>query len=113
MTVTTRDEDGEIEREVYEPVLAWVPAAAQLSDFAGSFVSDELETTWLLALDKGNLVVRHRGISEQPLRPTVADTFTLDGMNLAFTRDGARKVTGFRLDEGRVKGIGFAKRPPN
>ena len=108
--VTTRDEDGDVEREVYEPVLAWVPTAAQLSELAGSYASDELESTWLLAVQKGKLVVVHRAISEKPLKPTVADTFTLDGMNLTFKRDAARKVTGFRLDEGRVKGIEFAKR---
>ena len=73
------------------------------------YASPELDTTWRLVVRDGKLYVAHRNISAAPLKPTTPNTFTLGGMDFVFTRDGAKKVTGFTLDEGRVRGIVFRK----
>ena len=64
---------------------------------------------WRLAVEGDGLVIRHRGMSEEPLSPAVQDAFTIDGMNLAFRRAPGRKVSGFTLDAGRVRGLGFTR----
>jgi CubicO group peptidase (beta-lactamase class C family) len=107
LKVITTSED-EVERQTFEPVEAWSPTAAELSPLAGTYSSEEVGTTWRLAFEDGRLVVKHRGISEKPLVPTVKDTFALDGMQLTFQRAGG-SVTGFLLDAGRVKGLAFRK----
>ncbi len=111
MRITIVDEDGSQERTVYDPVPAWKPPARDIAELAGTYGSNELDTTWRLAVENGQLVVRHRGIPDKPLQPTVADTFGLGGMSLHFVRDAAGKVTGFTLDEGRVRGVAFARMP--
>ena len=108
MRVTTGDLDDR-EIEVFDPVGVASPGPAELAELAGDYTSEELATTWRLAVENGKLYVRHRGLSKDPLVPTVKDAMNLDGMNLRFQRDGAGKVTGFTLDEGRVRGIGFKK----
>ncbi len=108
MRVTTGDLDDR-EIEIFDPVGVASPGPAELAELAGDYTSEELATTWRLAVENGKLYVRHRGLSKDPLVPTVKDAMNLGGMNLRFQRDGAGKVTGFTLDEGRVKGIGFKK----
>ena len=109
MQVTTTDEDGDVETETFEPVERWTPGAADLAAFAGTYASRELDTTWRLVVEKGQLFIRHRGISTQALTPTVRDAFTLEGMNLIFRRGGGGKASGFTLDAGRVRGVVFAR----
>jgi CubicO group peptidase (beta-lactamase class C family) len=109
MLVTTTDEDGDVEKETFEPVDRWTPSPAELAGFAGTYASRELDTTWRLVVEDGKLVVRHRGIPADPLTPTVRDAFTLDGMNLAFRRGSGGKASGFNLDAGRVRGVTFAR----
>jgi CubicO group peptidase (beta-lactamase class C family) len=106
--ITTTDEDGDVEKATFEPVESWTPSAPELAGFAGTYASQELDTTWRLAVDKGQLFVRHRGFSEEALTPTVKDQFTLDGMTLAFRRSGG-KAAGFTLDAGRVRGVTFVR----
>jgi CubicO group peptidase (beta-lactamase class C family) len=107
LQVTTTDEDGDVEKETFEPVDRWTPSGADLAAFAGTYASRELDTTWRLVVEKGQLFVRHRGLPAEPLTPTVRDTFTLDGMNLAFRRGSGGKASGFTLDAGRVRGVTF------
>jgi len=109
MRVTTTDEDGGVETETFEPVERWTPTAADLAAFAGTYASRELDTTWRLVVEKGQLFIRHRGISAQALTPTVRDAFTLEGMNLIFRRGAGGKASGFTLDAGRVRGVVFAR----
>jgi CubicO group peptidase (beta-lactamase class C family) len=107
--VTTTDEDSDVEKETFQPVDLWAPTAADLASFAGRYASEEVDTTWKLLVQDGKLVVRHRGISEEALEPTVSGTFTLSGMDLTFARDAAGRVASFSLDRGRVRGIVFRK----
>ena len=107
MRVTTTYDDGEVEKETFAPIERWAPTAAELDKLAGRYTSAELDTTWRLAAEGGKLYVRHRGMPDKPLEPTVAGAFTLDGMSLSFQRDAAGKPESFVLDAGRVRGVRF------
>ncbi len=97
--------------ETFEPVTLWSPNAAELASFAGRYTSEEVDTTWTLTVDGDRLFIRHRGLPEDPLRPTVDGVFVVRGMVLAFQKDSVGKVTGFTVNEGRVRGIAFRKVP--
>jgi CubicO group peptidase (beta-lactamase class C family) len=108
--VVTAEDDVD-ERETWEPVVLWTPKPSDLEALTGPYSSEELDTTWRLSVENGKLFVRHRGIPEEPLTPTVANSFTLGGMSLRFVRGPGDAVTGFSLDEGRVRGIVFRRQP--
>ena len=108
MRVTTGDLDDR-ETEIFDPVGVASPGPAELAELAGDYTSEELATIWRLAVENGKLYVRHRGLSKDALVPTVKDAMNLDGLNLRFHRGANGKVTGFTLDEGRVRGIAFRK----
>jgi CubicO group peptidase (beta-lactamase class C family) len=108
LEVHSTDEDGDVENDTYEPVNRWSPTAADLASFAGTYASRELDTTWRLAVDKGQLFVRHRGLPDEALKPTVKDQFHFEGMVLTFRRSGG-KAAAFTLDAGRVRGVEFVR----
>lgn len=110
MRITTGDLDDR-ETEVFAPVAVAAPSPSDLAELAGSYASEELATTWRLAVEGGKLYIRHRGAPKEPLAPTVKDAMNVDGMNLRFRRNAAGKIAGFTLDEGRVRGIAFSKLP--
>jgi hypothetical protein len=109
LRVTTSEEDEEPSTQTFEPVEPWTPAAAELAPLAGLYTSDEVGTTWRLAVEEGKLVIHHRGISEEPLKPTVKDTFTHEGIQLTFQRGAGGEVTGFVVEAGRVKNLAFRR----
>jgi CubicO group peptidase (beta-lactamase class C family) len=111
MELTTVDEDEDVEKETFEPVTLWKPNASDLASLAGTYSSKELSTTWKLKAEGGRLFIRHRGAPKDPLKPTVADAFTVDGLSLKFQRDPGKGLTGFLLDAGRVRGILFTRVP--
>ncbi len=105
-------DDGE-EAETWEPYVPWTPTPAELEALAGSYASEELDTSWRLTAENGKLLIRHRGLPEDPLVPTTQDTFSLEGMTLHFQRGPGRSVGGFTLDDGRVRGIAFRRLSPS
>src|SRR5258708_37283830 len=72
-TLTVRTGGGPV---VYTRMAAVTLTAAQLAEYAGQYVSPELETTWAIAADSGNLVVRINGRrSGAPWEPAYRDAF--------------------------------------
>ncbi len=80
-----------------------------MTPLAGIYISEEVGTIWRLAVEDGKLFIRLHGISEEPLKPTVKDTFTHGGTQLTFQRGAGGEVTGFVVEAGRVKGLAFKK----
>ena len=80
-------------------------------DYAGSFYSDELDVRFTITA-KGDELLLQR---QNDAAPTVlgmngpADHFSFRGYTLKFARDSARKVTGFTVDAGRVRGLLFER----
>jgi CubicO group peptidase (beta-lactamase class C family) len=85
-------------------------SASEGAAFLGSYRSDELDAVYLLAADSGQLVMRN-GSQRLPLRRTDVDVVSAGNLTLRFSRDATRRVTGFTLDAGRVRGIRFEREP--
>jgi CubicO group peptidase (beta-lactamase class C family) len=87
--------------------------AAANGDYAGVFHSDELEVRFTVTARGTELLMQR----QNDTAPTVlrmdgpADHFTFRGYTLTFVRDSARKVTGFTVDAGRVRGLIFERAP--
>ncbi len=89
----------------------WKPAMGELEKFRGRYRSDEILGSIEVDVEGDALVLRHRTLSPDPMKPTRRDAFTVDGLSLNFTRDAQGGVDGFTLDMGRVKGIVYTKEP--
>ena len=108
------DGDGRARRGAGDPDSSRSPGphAAELAPLAGLYSSEEVGTTWRLVAEGDKLLIKHRGVSEDPLKPTLKDTFTHDGIQLTFQRGPKGEVTGFLVDAGRVKSLGFKREAP-
>lgn len=83
-----------------------------LESFAGCYYSDELETSWRLAVAEGGLVARHSMHADVPLRPVVRDLFEggawfLGRVRILRAADGS--VTGMTVSAGRIYDVGFRR----
>jgi hypothetical protein len=88
------------------------PLRAALAALAGDYWSPELGAGYRIALASDSLVLHARNLPESALGPTVRDEFedAAAGFTLHFTRDRARRVTGFTLAAGRTQGLWFERR---
>jgi len=95
-----------------EQVTPFTPSPTALRDFAGEYASDELNSTYRIGLEKGNLVLHARNLPATPLEPTIRDEFEYPsyGLALHFTRRSGR-INGFTLASGLTQGIRFERRP--
>ena len=102
--------------DVFVPVKPPFDAPQQLSEYAGTYYSDELDADYKLTLQDNNLVLQIGENFENRLTAASADYFTIQGgvVNLTFTRDEQGKIAGFVFNsaaDGRdVKGIAFKRR---
>lgn len=86
-----------------------IPAGG-LESYAGSYYSEELRTTWTLAVRDGALAARHLMHDDVALRPRVRDLFEGEAWFLRevrFTRDARGAVNGMRVSAGRIKNVRF------
>jgi CubicO group peptidase (beta-lactamase class C family) len=97
------------ETQSFSRIEPWKPMPSQLEELRGRYRSEEIAGSVEIDVEGSALLLRHRTIPPDPLKPTRSDSFYLDGLSLSFMRDGAGKVDGFALDMGRVKGIVYAK----
>jgi CubicO group peptidase (beta-lactamase class C family) len=101
--------------DVFVPVKPPLDSPQQLSEYAGTYYSDELDADYKLTLQGNNLVLQIGENFENQLTAASADYFTIRGgeVNLSFIRDEKGKITGFvfnsALDEREVKGIAFKR----
>ena len=80
----------------------------------GRYYSEELGTTYTIALKDGALIASHRRHGEFALTPTVTDEFSGGPWwfrRVRFERDSSGRVRGFHLTGGRVRNIWFARMP--
>ncbi len=84
-----------------------------LTQYAGVYWSDELETQYKAVVEDGKLKLRHIRHGDIDLRLAGADTFnnsTWFMSQVRFTRDAQGKVVSMRAGGGRVRGIVFNRR---
>ncbi|HEX4948551.1 MAG TPA: serine hydrolase domain-containing protein, partial [Blastocatellia bacterium] len=95
--------------DVFESVEAFAPTAQQLADFTGSYYSEELDTTWRLAVENEKLTTIDRNEQKIALTPTFRDAFT-GRFQAEFSRDAQGRVTGFVVHAGRIRNVKFVMR---
>lgn len=118
----TRDKDKpllihvkseERESSTFEAIRLVSPTQEQLEEYVGNYYSEELQTTYKVVLEKGNLFLRHsnphKNYPDKPLEPTLQDMFMVSGIQLKFFRNEQNEVTSYKVNAGRVKNIRFIK----
>ncbi|MGH7504695.1 MAG: serine hydrolase domain-containing protein, partial [Longimicrobiales bacterium] len=83
--------------------------AGELAAYAGSYYSDELDTTFRVQPIEGGIALERRSGSPIELTPRGRDLFADDGFTVRFERSAAGAITGFVLDRGRVRGLRFER----
>ena len=89
--------------------LSDVPPDA-LADYVGEYHSDELQVTYAIALDEGQLSLRIQSNPPSALSVNKQDEASAEVGTMAFERDDHGMVTGFVLQSGRVRNLRFVKR---
>ena len=102
-------EESEPEPDPEGPALT----AERLQEYAGSYRSPELDSTFDLEVDaEGRLVASHWRSDPSVLSPTGADTFAGDQWFLPevrFVRDGTGRISGFTVTGTRVRDLIFER----
>ncbi len=103
-------------REPYtlEPVVLVTPTAEELEELVGECTSEELQVTYQLELKKGKLYLVHenpyKNYPDNPLEPTLRDSFMVSGIQIQFFRNEKNDVESFTVNAGRVKNIRFVRK---
>jgi CubicO group peptidase (beta-lactamase class C family) len=87
------------------------PSAALLAQYVGSYYSEELDVRYALVANDSVLALKHRKFNGNALlRPEFVDGFSSSmGATILFTRDAKKRITGFTLSDGRVRGVRFER----
>ena len=90
---------------------SFTPAAADISSYVGRYRSDEAETELVVALERGELVVKRRPDTVLRMRPVARDVFAVPSLGtVTFHRSGDAVVQlGVKLD--RVWDLRFIRLP--
>ena len=105
-----RESDGRSKPRVWEVTPPFAPTPADLVAFAGTYYSEEIDTTYTLYVEGGKLKARFRPAQRFELIPVYTDAFESEGDVLRFTRDSSGRVDGFLVYAGRVRHLRFVKK---
>jgi len=95
---------------VFEAAEASSPRGAELVDYTGAYVSEEIEPVYRIAVDGDNLSLVRLKHKADTLRPAVRDVFTGEIGTVRFVRDANGHITGLVLNAGRILNFHFTKR---
>lgn len=101
--------------DVFFPVKPPFNSPQQLSEYAGTYHSDEFDADWKISLQGKSLSLQISETLQPQLTAAYADVFTTANgqINLAFTRDDKGRIAGFvfnsALDDRETKGINFKR----
>lgn len=102
---------GDGKPTVFEAAEAATPSAAELAQYAGAYVSEEIDPVYRIVLDGDKLQLTRLKHKPDTLRPTVRDVFAGDIGTVRFKRDASGHITGFTLNAGRIQNFHFSHRP--
>jgi CubicO group peptidase (beta-lactamase class C family) len=98
---------------VYQAVRGSGPDVSHLSDYVGTYMNDELHSTWNLVVQNGKLIRQQWMSEDQKLEPSFPDGFIADlseGQFLMhFVRDRNGRVTGFDVATEMVRPMRFLR----
>jgi len=98
---------------VYEAVNSAAPTVEQLAEYTGAYYSDEIDSTYRVAMQDGKLTLLRKKFPAVPLQAAFTDAFTTGSLlgTIKFTRDQQQHVTGFIASGGRIRNLRFEKQP--
>ena len=96
--------------DVFEIATPHDPSAAELAEYAGAYVSEEIDPVYRIVLQDGKLSLARLKHKSEILQPTVLDVFTADTGSFRFTRDANQHISGFILNAGRIQNFRFSKK---
>ena len=102
--------DGGGKPRVYEAQQAFSPGGAELAEYTGAYVSEEIDALYRIVQDEEKLSLVRLKHEADTLRPAVRDVFTGEIGTVRFVRDANGHVSGFVLNAGRIQNFHFAKR---
>ncbi|WP_138475283.1 serine hydrolase domain-containing protein [Dyadobacter bucti] len=112
-----KDADGSFSSLKYRDIIArritpWSPKASQLSQYAGTYYSEELGTEYKVKLKGDTLAMHHMRNGNIMLTPdaTGQDQFASSIGNILFMKDAQQKISGLTVSGGRVKNLKFRKK---
>ncbi|MVM29035.1 serine hydrolase [Spirosoma sp. HMF4905] len=83
----------------------------QLTQYAGTYTSAELNASYSLVVEKDTLHVRHSRLGDMgSCKPTSKDKFNWNGDKIDFVRSADGQLTGFRIAHWRIRDVWFEKR---
>lgn len=84
---------------------------SQLTQYTGTYYSEELETAYKLSVKNGKLTAHHMRLGDFDFEPdmAIADKFSSYNGIINFLKTDHDHITGFRLSNGRIKNILFRK----
>ncbi|XLP05870.1 serine hydrolase domain-containing protein [Alteromonas marina] len=80
-----------------------------LSQYAGSYFSPELSSTYHFSPENKQLKISHHRLSDHYIAPVKGDFFSSQVGDILFERDFHGEVNGFRISNGRVRNLYFRK----
>lgn len=106
--VAERDDAVEAAVELAR-LAAPAPSPAELEAYAGSYYGEELDATYTVTVRDDGVRLRLANGTVRRAEPIEPDVFEAGAYELHFVRDGAGKITGFRLMAGRVRNLEFVR----
>ncbi|OJJ16982.1 hypothetical protein BKI52_30155 [marine bacterium AO1-C] len=104
-----------------EPIICkhYVPVSyskEDLTQFTGTFFSEELNTSYTFLLKGGKLIAEHSRISDISFAPVKKDTFSGNQSffkNVKYVRDASNSVVGLKVSSFQIKDLYFKKTAHN
>jgi hypothetical protein len=96
--------------DTFEAVTAFNPTAAELVEYGGGYVSEEIDPIYRIAVLDGNLSLTRLKHKPSSLKPAMRDVFTGDIGTVQFTRDANQHISGFILNSGRIQNFRFTRK---
>jgi CubicO group peptidase (beta-lactamase class C family) len=94
---------------VFEAVDAATPTEAELAEYAGGYVSEEIDPVYRIVFEGDKLTLLRLKHKPDALRPAVRDVFSGEIGTVRFVRGANGHVSGFVLNAGRIQNFHFSK----
>jgi hypothetical protein len=98
-------------RDVFQRLDFAPPDSEQLMDFTGEYYCKELDVTYRISIEDGELLLNRRNSLRETLKPINKDLLEGKYITLQFVRDDFHQVAGFNMSAGygSVRNIQFVK----
>lgn len=107
LTASIANSDGSVTRLTL--VSSWKPTAAELTEMAGDWHSEEAQATFTFAVEGDKAYVVQRPSLRLPLQPLYEDHFTTQAFVVWFTRDANGKIDTLHVGGSRLRDIFFER----